>query len=273
MARWFNIAWRLLFCLSLGGCASITLNAVQDGRLVVGGPLSGVELSRQGVRSPVHDNMGLQPGDELQTDSQTIAVLSFMDGARVFVQPATRIRVGSIFVYFGEVLVKVKGYFQVDTKYTTAGSEGTQYLVRAYRADQVRVVVAEGRVALLSRAQRWRKTVLGPGEGAWMIGTAPPDFEREPVGADEITDLRRRIHDLDALVPWPRSAGPALGGAIAIGAGIGFGHWLRDDHKDEQPERSSGDGRKPPGRLPSPPDALPIGVKQKPPVEQSDRLR
>ena len=53
---------------------------------------------RQGVRSPAQDNMDLQSGDEIWTGPQTIAVLSFMDGARVFVQPATHLRIGSIFV-------------------------------------------------------------------------------------------------------------------------------------------------------------------------------
>ena len=60
----FKAGWLLLFCLGLSGCASITLNAVQDGRLVQGGTIAGVELMRQGARLPAQDSMDLQSGDE-----------------------------------------------------------------------------------------------------------------------------------------------------------------------------------------------------------------
>jgi hypothetical protein len=247
----FKAGWLLLFCLSLSGCASITLNAVQDGRLVQGGTIAGVELMRQGVRSPAQDNMDLQPGDEIRTDPQTIAVLSFMDGARVFVQPATHLRIGSIFVYLGEVLVKVKGYFQVETRYVTAGSEGTQYLVRVDPGDQLRVAVVEDRVGLASRSQRWNRTILGPGQAARIDGEAPPRVDAKPMSSEEVEDIRRRIDDLDALVPQPANAWPLLGGAMAIGIGIGIGQLLKDQHKDK-PESGSGYRRPPPAQNPGP---------------------
>jgi hypothetical protein len=239
-------AWLLLLCLGLGGCASITLNAVQDGRLVQGGTIAGVELVRQGVRSPAQDNMDLQSGDEIRTGPQTIAVLSFMDGARVFVQPATHVRIGSIFVYLGEVLVKVKGYFQVETRYVTAGSEGTQYLVRVDPGDQLRVAVVEDRVALVSRSQRWNKTILGTGQVARVDGEAPPRFDAKPLSSEEVEDIRRQINDLDTLVPQPANAWPLLGGAMAIGIGIGIGQLLKDHH-DHKPQSDSGYGSPPPG--------------------------
>lgn len=242
LLRCFKAGWLLLFCLGLSGCASITLNAVQDGRLVQGGTIAGVELVRQGVRSPAQDNMDLQPGDEIRTGPQTVAVLSFMDGARVFVQPATHLTIGSIFVYFGEVLVKVKGYFQVKTRYVTAGSEGTQYLVRVDPGDQLRVAVVEDRVALESRSQRWNKTILGTGQAARIDGEAPPRVDAKPLSSEEVEDIRRRINDLDALVPQPANAWPLLGGAMAIGIGIGIGQYLKDHHSDK-PERGSGNIR------------------------------
>ncbi len=238
LLRCFKAGWLLLFCLGLSGCASITLNAVQDGRLVQGGTIAGVELVRQGVRSPAQDSMDLQSGDEIRTDPQTIAILSFMDGARVFVQPATHVRIGSIFVYLGEVLVKVKGYFQVETRYVTAGSEGTQYLVRVDPGDQLRVAVVEDRVALVSRSQRWNKTILGTGQAARVDGEAPPRVDAKPLSSEEVENIRRQINDLDTLVPQPANAWPLLGGAMAIGIGIGIGQFLKDHDKDK-PERGS----------------------------------
>ena len=63
LSLWLRVGWLVVSCFALSGCSSITLNAVVEGRLVAGGPIPGVEVIRQGVRSPVQDNMGLQPGD------------------------------------------------------------------------------------------------------------------------------------------------------------------------------------------------------------------
>ena len=246
LPQWCKAAWLFFICLSLGGCAGITLNAVQDGRLVADGPIPGVEVIRQGARPQAKPDMALEVGDEVRTGPQTTVVLSFLDGARVFVQPSTHLRIGSIFVYLGEVLVKVKGFFQVETRYATAGSEGTQYLVRVDPGDQVRVVVAEDRVGLLSRSQRWSKIVLGPGQSARINGADPPRVDEALASPEEIEGIRQRIRDLDAVVPEYSSIGPLLGGAIAIGAGIGIGQMLKDRHKD-QPDRGANDGRQPGG--------------------------
>lgn len=268
LSLWLRAGWLVVSCLALSGCASITLNAVVEGRLVAGGPIPGVEVTRQGVRSPAQDNMSMQPGDEIRTGPQTAVVLSFIDGARVFVQPGTHIRIGSIFVYFGEVLVKVKGYFQVETRYATAGSEGTQYLVRVEPGDQVRVVVAQGRVGLVSRSGRWNKVILGVGQGAWLVGSdAPLGFP--PASPSEIEDIRRRIQELDALVPEPAELGPLLGGGAAVGAGIGLGWLLKDKHRDDA-EHSPADPPRGRGRVPVPQDQTSPPIKD-PPKDDADR--
>ena len=127
LVHWLRLASTVLFCLAVSGCAGITLNVVQNGQLVDSGTIAGVDVIRKGVRSQPKHNMSLEPGDEVQTSAQSTVVLSFADGARVYVQPNTHVRLGSIFVFIGEVLVKVKGYFAVQTEYATAGSEGTEY--------------------------------------------------------------------------------------------------------------------------------------------------
>ncbi|MGB2904901.1 MAG: FecR family protein [Candidatus Dechloromonas phosphoritropha] len=234
LPQWFKAGGVLVLCFALGGCASITLNAVQDGQLVAAGPISGVEVVRQGVRTQPQPNMGLEPGDEIRTGPQSTVVLSFVDGARVIVQPATHVRVGSIFVYLGEVLVKVKGYFAVETRYATAGSEGTQYLVRVDPGDQVKVVVAEDRVGLVSRHQRWNKAILAAGQSALIIGEGAPRIGDGPVSPAKIEEIRERIRALDALVPQPANVSPLVAGGVAVGAGIGLG-WLlnKGKHKDD----------------------------------------
>ena len=166
-------------------------------------------------------------------------------------RPATQLGFGTIFVCRGESLVKVEGYCRVETRYVAAGSEGTQYLVRVDPGDQLRVAVVEDRVGLVSRSQRWNKTILGPGQSARIDGEAPPRVDAKPMSSEEVEDIRRRINDLDALVPQPANAWPLLGGAMAIGIGIGIGQILKDHHNDK-PESGSGYRRPPPPQDPRP---------------------
>ena len=193
-----KLGWLLLVCLALAGCAGITLNAVEDGRLVAAGPIGGAEINRGGTRLRPHPHMAVQPGDEIRTGPETTVILSYMDGTRVYVEPDTRIRLGSIFVFFGEVLIKARGLFAVDTRFATAGSEGTQYLVRVERGDQVRVVVAEGRVGVGPRGQRQQRTIIGVGQGGWFIGEGP--WRSEPVSRREVAEIHDRTRALDELV-------------------------------------------------------------------------
>jgi hypothetical protein len=251
LAPYLRVVWALFFCLSLGSCASTTLNVIEQNRLVERGPLVGIEFTRAGVRQEPRPNMVLQPGDQVRTGPQSIAVLTFTDGDRVFVLPASEVRIGSIFVAIGAVLVRVKGFFQVETRYATAGSEGTEYLVRVEPGDRVRVVVAESRVTLASRQEAWSKIFLGVGQGALVVGAKPP--VAAPVSAAEIEQIRQRIRELDALVPPPADLGPLLGGVMAIGVGIGAQRWFRDK-ADDRPRSDPPPVRGPRG----PPPVRPI---------------
>jgi hypothetical protein len=275
LAPCLRVVWALFFCLSLCSCASTTLNVIEGERLVEHGPLAGIELTRAGVRQEPRPNLALQPGDQIRTGPQSIAVLTFADGDRVFVLPASEVRIGSIFVSIGAVLVRVKGFFQVETRYATAGSEGTEYLVRVDPGDRVRVVVAEGRVGLASRQEAWAKTVLRVGQGAWIIGAKPP--VAAPVSAAEIGQIRQRIRELDALVPQRSDFGPLLGGVMAIGVSLGVHHFTRD--KADDPPRSDpppvgGSRAPPPVRQIPPSDLTPELTPRRPAGLQSDdRLR
>ncbi|MBE2260315.1 MAG: FecR domain-containing protein [Candidatus Accumulibacter sp.] len=238
----------LVLAVALGGCAATSLNVVQEGRLVKGGAIGGVDVIHQGVRSQAKDSMPLQPGDEIETNAQSTAVISFADGARVYVQPATHVRLGSIFVFFGEVLVKVKGYFKVQTEYATAGSEGTEYLVRVEPERRVRVVVAEDRVGLTSNIGRWTRTSLGVGQAASIAGADLVEVGRASPG--EVEYIRNRIRELDRLVPKPSNFGTAalVGGLFAIGVGAAASD-SRDDHDSgwQSPQQT------PPTRVPTTP--------------------
>jgi hypothetical protein len=209
-----------LLCFAVSGCASITLGVVQGGQLVDSAAIAGVDVVRQGARAQPKHNMSLEPGDEIRTDAQSTVVLTFAEGARVYVQPNTHVRLGSIFVFIGEVLVKARGLFKVKTEYATAASEGTEYLVRVDPDAQVRVVVAEDRVALTSNTARWAKTWLGVGQSATIVG--PDLLEVGRASSGEVEQIRTRIRNLDALVPNTSNLGTAAlaAGLFAIGVGV-----------------------------------------------------
>lgn len=235
----------ILFCaLSLNGCASITLSVVQDGQRVDSTSIAGVDVVHKGARAPAKHNMGLEAGDEIRTDARSTVVITYAEGARVYVQPNTHVRLGSIFVFLGEVLVKAKGLFKVKTEYATAASEGTEYLVRVDPDRRARVVVAEDRVALSSNSGRWTKTSLGVGQAAWVVG--PDVLELGRASAGEVEQIRTRIRDLDKLVPNTANLGTAAlaAGIFAIGVGV-----LSSRSGD-------GDGDRPPPRQPHYDDRL-----------------
>lgn len=265
--RKWTAGWVVLLCLGLSACASITLNTVQDGRLIATGPVAGVEVTRQGVRQQTQPNMALQPGDEIWTGPQSTVVLSFVDGARVFVLPASHVRVGSILVYIGEVLVKVKGLFEVQTAYATAGSEGTEYQVRVEPGDRVRVVVADDRVGLASRFQYWRKAILSTGQSAWILGAEAPRIGVDPVSPAEIDRIRQRIRELDALVPQPADLRPVAAAGVVFGLG-----WLlnkemhKDSHRDSV-DRPPPDSYRRPSSPPVQPDPSPPPAVRTSPVQ------
>ena len=209
-----------LLCFAVSGCASITLGVVQGGQLVDSTAIAGVDVVRQGARAQPKHNMSLEPGDEIRTDAQSTVVLTFAEGARVYVQPNTHVRLGSIFVFIGEVLVKARGLFKVKTEYAKAASEGTEYLVRVDPDAQVRVVVAEDRVALTSNTAQWAKTWLAVGQSATIVG--PDLLEVGRASSGEVEQIRTRIRNLDALVPNTSNLGTAAlaAGLFAIGVGV-----------------------------------------------------
>lgn len=238
----------LLACLSLTGCASLTLDIVRDGQLVASGDPPGVDLARQGMLLRVTPGMALQAGDELRTDARSTAVVSFFSGARAYVQPNSQVQLGSLLVYLGEVLVKARGYFRVDTKYATAASEGTEYLVRVDPGERLQVTVAEDRVSLSSPNLAWPKKSLGVGQTARLSGPDLLDIGLAAPG--EVEAIRNRIDSLDQIVPSYAGIGTALlvGAAITAGA-VAIGsqsHNEREhDRRRRTPDRPAADDASP----------------------------
>jgi FecR protein len=208
----------------LAGCATepvtaITLSGVvRAQRNVVTGTVPGdaMQLVRNGAAYHVTPDMVLQPGDALSTGPDTAAVVSYPGGARAYVYPNSKVRIGSIIDDIGQVFVKVKGIFKVKTSFVTAGSEGTQYWVNVKADDQVKVVVVEDVVSLSSNAGAWPAHGLRAGQQAVCRGTEPA-----VLGPADLADIQREtdwVKNMDRLVPVRTSVSPWV--AVGIGAAI-----------------------------------------------------
>jgi hypothetical protein len=198
-------AARLLVCFAcvlLCGCAAVSFDgAVKRGVLSSESELKSIEIVRQGSPITARRHLSLEQGDRVSTDSESTAIIRYANGTVVYVRPNSVVRIGSIFVEIGEIFVRAKGFFRVDTEFVTAGVEGTEYVVRVGPQQQTGVIVLEGRVGCESKLQRWPKFSLGPLEKARFEREGPPDRSR--AGEAEIQEIRRWVNEIDRILPPP----------------------------------------------------------------------
>jgi ferric-dicitrate binding protein FerR (iron transport regulator) len=178
-------------------------------------------VTRYGVREEAYAGMTLQPGDRIDTGPRADAVLRYASGTELVLRPNSGGRIGSLTDFVGEVFVKVKGFFSVDTTFVKAGARGTAYLVRTHAGGETTVVVVEGIVDVGSTTGAWQTVPLSAG----TMGLAHPRAP-QPMAAN-VDDLNRThewVERVERLVPAPsgvsRSALIAVGFAAAIAAAI-----------------------------------------------------
>jgi hypothetical protein len=135
-----------------------------------------VDVAQAGRMLAGRDGMALYRGDEVRTFASTYAQVRFSDGDRVWLDYETRVRVGSIFTFFGRVFASVSGVFEVDSEFVAASSEGTQYTVTIGRPGRMdfSVAVRSGAVLCRSRRGSWRAVRLRAGQRLIGRGTATP---------------------------------------------------------------------------------------------------
>lgn len=134
-----------------------------------------VEVLQGGRAVQGHDGMPLYRGDEVRTLGSGYAQCRFVDGDRVWLDHDTRVRVGSIFTFFGRVFASVSGIFQVDSEFVSASSEGTEYTVTIGRGQpDFRIAVRTGAVLCRPRQARWRPVRLVAGQRLTGRGPATP---------------------------------------------------------------------------------------------------
>ena len=170
---WF-LAALLTFSASLSNAAGtfcfgpFCTSAGTDSRpavpLLYADPGVRVERSPQG-EVPYRSAMELQIGDIVQT-AAGYAVIDYGDDNVVALRDNTRVQLGSIKLFLGEVFARIsqiaqRGGGQVTTDELSASVKGTEYSVRrspvADRADigNTSVIVRRGRVLCEDPARRW----------------------------------------------------------------------------------------------------------------------
>lgn len=162
------IAVAAIFALGIvslvAGCAGASFNLgplsfdasqPRAGTLLYADPGVTVTRSGQGVIR-YEPGMEVVSGDSIETaDGQ--AVIDYDDGSAVILNRATRLQLGSITLFFGELFARIKsiatrGGGQVVTNELSASVEGTEYGVRRdlpaadVAPGNVQVYVREGRV-------------------------------------------------------------------------------------------------------------------------------
>lgn len=115
-----------------------------------------VWIMRRGIRLDTTPNMTLHIGDEIRTGRNSAVAIRFPNGSQLYLRSNSRIKIGSVFAFFGELFVRVKGAFQVDTEFVTAGAEGTEWVMNIAPDGNIRCTVLEERVRLASKENAWR---------------------------------------------------------------------------------------------------------------------
>jgi hypothetical protein len=175
-------------------------------------------VTRNGVREEAYAGMTLQPGDRIDTGPRVDAVIRYASGTELLMRPNSGGRIGSLTDFVGEVFVKVKGFFSVDTTFVKAGARGTAYLVRTYAGGTTSVVVIEGIVDVGSTTGAWPTVPLGAGTMTLAHPRAP---QPTTANVDDLARTRDWVERVERLAPPPAGISrSAIVGTIAITAVI-----------------------------------------------------
>jgi hypothetical protein len=196
---------------------------------------AGVRVWRNFVPVSPSRGMQLEPGDVVQTAAGTAATIVFSGGAgggTAVLDESTRVRVGSLEVFFGRIFANVRGLFETTSQNVVAGVEGTQFLFEVGRDRAVHVGVVQGVVACRTKDGSWSAVRLAAGQS---LRSAYPNRSPPQVGQADPRELR----DAAAWAAAVSSAGEAEQPAYRepqINFGIGIGGRGGDARGEPRPK-------------------------------------
>ena len=227
---WRATAWAVIVSMLLPTVVACTTpypesaTARLDGIVVDGTRLAGAQepglavITRNGVRDQAYAGTALQSGDRIETGPRAYAVIRYPSGTELLMRPNSGGTVGSLTDFVGEVFVKVKGFFSVDTTFVKAGARGTAYLVRTYAGGTTSVVVVDGIVDVGSTTGAWPTVPIRAGTMTFAHPRAP-----QPTAAnvDELARTRDWVERVERLAPPPSGVSTStIVGAAVIAAAI-----------------------------------------------------
>ena len=158
-----------------------------------------LSVIRQGQPILVTVPMDLEIGDEISVRPPSTATIVFPEGHAVWLMPNTKVRLGSITIHdIGQIFVRARGYFKVETQYWTAGVKGTDFYVHVTGNQTATVGVLEGSIGLKSKTGGWKPTDVNENEVVTL------DRDRAPS-----KQLRQRA-ELDAILQLMRVRPPRI---------------------------------------------------------------
>ena len=157
-----------------------------------------VSVLRAGRTLAVRAELPLQRGDQIQTHVAAYVVIRYAGGARVYLKPNTAVRVGSLFVFAGEVFARARGFFRIDTDFVNAGVQGTEFTLISDGDSVARVTVREGRVICSSPTGRWIPVLLQGGEQLVARRQRQPVLSRVP--SDDVHSATAWVDEVDERI-------------------------------------------------------------------------
>ena len=171
---------------------------VSEYRIATASEWRQIRIIRAGAHLDVTPNMILETGDAIRIGPDVAAAIRFPNGSQLYVRSNSHIRIGSIFAFFGELFVRAKGAFQVDTEFVTAGVEGTEWVMRVSPNGDTRCIVMEGRVRMASNEQRWRPMSVEANNQMTTYGAEYQQVASTP--PEEIRQIKRWVGQMDRII-------------------------------------------------------------------------
>jgi len=149
-------------------------------RPVPPGQASPVTVVHEGERRTPPVNTSVVKGDTLQTGASGVAVLTLRAGYEVIVEAGSDIHIEnpSIFVRVGKLILKsvrrVTEAIRLNTRFVSAGVEGTQFVFEVSSDDVVRISVLQGIVFVSPQTSGWPRVTLTAGQFLVIRDGIPP---------------------------------------------------------------------------------------------------
>lgn len=163
-----------------------------------------VRVLRSDSRLNTIPRMPLNIGDEVWTGPNSAGAIRFPNGSQLYLRSNSHIKMGSVFTFFGELFVRVRGAFQVDTEYVTAGAEGTEWVMLVSPNGDTRSTVLQGRVRVASKENFWKPILITANNQNQIVTRSSRYTEMMLASREEVSEMKHWIGEIDRIAQEPQ---------------------------------------------------------------------